>query len=59
VKSVLRQFSSGVSICRNKGTQSDIGAPFCLGNPGRGILGPFLRLCSSNTGGLEVKKFDY
>jgi len=25
VKSVLGGFSSGVSICRNKGTQSDLG----------------------------------
>jgi len=28
VKLVLREFSSGVTICRNKGTQSDLGTPF-------------------------------
>jgi len=27
VKSVLGEFSSGVSICRNTGTQSDLGSP--------------------------------
>jgi len=31
VKSVLGEFSSGVSICRNKETQSDLGAPFLPG----------------------------
>jgi len=30
MKSVLGEFSSGVSICRNKGTQSDLGPPSCL-----------------------------
>jgi len=29
VKYVLGDFSSGVSICCNKGTQSDLGPPFC------------------------------
>jgi len=33
VKSVLGEFSSGVPICRNKSTQSDLGAPFLLGLP--------------------------
>jgi len=28
VKSALGEFSSGVSVCRNKGTQSDLGTPF-------------------------------
>jgi len=31
VKSVLGEFSSGVSICRNKGTQSDLKATFLPG----------------------------
>jgi len=35
VKSVLGEFSSGLSICRNKGPQSDLGAPFYQGLPGR------------------------
>jgi len=35
VKSVLGEFSSGVSICRNKGAQSDLGAPFLSGTPRR------------------------
>jgi len=39
VKSVLGEFNSGVSICHNKGTQSDLGAPL---SPGP--RGPFLRL---------------
>ena len=33
VKSVIGEFSSGVSICRNKNTQSDLGAPFLPGAP--------------------------
>ena len=46
VKSVLGEFSSGVSICPNQRTRSDLGAPFLPGSPpGRGIGGPFLRLC--------------
>jgi len=40
VKSVLGELSFGVSVCRNKGTQSDLGVP-----PGRGVRGPFLRIC--------------
>ena len=46
VKSVLGEFSSGVSACRNKGTQSDVGAPFLPGPPpaeGYGALPPALR----------------
>jgi len=31
VKYVLGEFSSGVSICRNKDTQSDLGTPFSPG----------------------------
>jgi len=31
VKSVVGEFSSGVSICRNKSPQSDLGAPFLPG----------------------------
>ena len=45
VKSVLGQFSSAVSICRNKGTQSDLGVPFLSGSPpagGTGALPPAL-----------------
>jgi len=46
VKSVLGEFSSGVSVCRNKGTQSDLGVPFLPGSPPAGVYGgPFLRLC--------------
>jgi len=33
VKSVLGAFSSGVSICRKKGTRSDLGASFLFGVP--------------------------
>ena len=43
VKSILGEFSSAVSIFRNKGTQSNLSAPFL---PGRGVWGPFLRLCA-------------
>ena len=33
----IGEFRSGVSICSNKGTQLDLGAPFLLGAPpGRG-----------------------
>jgi len=41
------EFNSGLSICRNKGPQSDLGAPFYQGpsRPG-GTGGPFLRLCA-------------
>jgi len=45
VKSVLGEFSSGVSICRNNGTQSDFGALFLPGPPlpgGTGALPPAL-----------------
>jgi len=38
VKSVLDEFSSGVFIFRNKGTQSDLGATFLPGTP-RGLRG--------------------
>jgi len=40
VKSVLGEFSSGVSICRNKGTHSDLGAPFLPVLPAGGYGGP-------------------
>jgi len=43
VISVLGEFSSDVSICRNKGPQSDLGRPFA--RPPPGVQGPFLRLC--------------
>jgi len=33
------EFSSGVSICRNKGTQADLGAPFLPGPPPAGGYG--------------------
>jgi len=37
VKSVLGEFSFGISVCRNKGTQSDLGPPFRPGPlPGGG-----------------------
>jgi len=36
MKSVLGEFCSGISICRNKGTESDLGTPFCPGHTGRG-----------------------
>jgi len=36
VKSVLGVFSSGVSVCRNKGAQSDLGTPFHQGLGGTG-----------------------
>ena len=36
-KSLLGEFSFGVSICRNKGTQSDLGALFLSGAPDRGV----------------------
>jgi len=39
VKSVISGFSSGVSICRNKGPQSDLGAPFSPGSPQPGGTG--------------------
>jgi len=32
VKSVLGEFSSGLSICCNKGPQSDMGSPFLPGS---------------------------
>jgi len=38
VKSVLGVFSSGVSVCRNKGAQSDLGTPFHQGLGGTGAL---------------------
>ena len=43
MKSVLSEFSFGVFICRNKGTQSDLEAPFLPGSPlGRGVRGALL-----------------
>jgi len=39
VKSVLGEFSSGVSVCRNKSTQSDVGTPFLPGPPRPGGTG--------------------
>ena len=39
VKSFLGEFSSGVSVCRNKGTESDLVAPFCPGPPRPGGTG--------------------
>jgi len=44
VKSVHGEFSSGVSIWRNKRTHSDLGAPYCLCPPAWGCGGTFLRL---------------
>ena len=41
VKSVLGEFSSGVSVCRNKRTQSDFGAPLLPGSsPSQGTGSP-------------------
>jgi len=39
VQAVLGEFSSGVSVCRNKGTQSDLGAPFFPAPPRPGVTG--------------------
>jgi len=39
VKSVLGEFSSGVSVCRNNGTQSDVRAHFLPGAPRPGVTG--------------------
>jgi len=53
VKSVLGELSSGVSVCRNKGTESDLGAPFLLAPPGRGVRGtlpPALDICFDLSG---------
>jgi len=46
VKPVLGEISSGVSICRNKGTQSDLGGRFARApRPGRtGSLPPALNI---------------
>jgi len=44
VKSVLGELSSGVSICRNKGTRSDLGPPLCPPRPRWSARGAFLRL---------------
>jgi len=41
VNSVRGEFSSGVSICRNKVLGQIWGPPFCLPP----VRGPFLRLC--------------
>jgi len=49
VKSVLGEVSSGVSICRNKGTWSDLGAPFFPGIPPAGGNG-----CPSSGSGLWI-----
>ena len=43
VKSVLGEFSSGVSLCPNNAPQLDYGAPFCQA-PRLGGTGAFLRL---------------
>ena len=42
MQSVLGEFSSGVSICRNKGLDSDLEALFLLA-PGSGYGVPFPR----------------
>ena len=39
MKSVLGEFRSGVSTCRNKGSQSDLGASFLLAPPRPGDTG--------------------
>jgi len=45
LKGEIREVSSGVSTCPNKGRQSDLRPPFLTGPAGRGDwLGPFLRL---------------
>jgi len=44
VKSVIGEFSSGVSTCHNKNTQSNLGDPFLPGLPLAG--GPFLSITS-------------
>jgi len=44
VKSVLGEFGSGVSICCNKGTQSDLGSPIYSEPTPAGSTEPFLRL---------------
>jgi len=50
VKSVLGEFSSGISIRRNKGAQSDLGAPFCPGLPRpEGTGGPSSGSATSTT----------
>jgi len=46
--SVLNEFSSGVSICRNKGIQSDLGAPFCPGPLCPGVRGALLPALSKS-----------
>jgi len=56
VKSVLGEFSSGVSICHNKSTQSDLGSLPAQGPPGRGNGRTFLRLCSYDSGD-EQKRY--
>jgi len=44
VKSVLGEFSSSVSICRNQRTWSDLGTPFLPSGQGvRGALPPALK----------------
>jgi len=48
VKSVLGEFSCGVSICPNKGPHSDLGTPFYQGSPVGCCGGLFLRLCAQD-----------
>jgi len=38
-KSVLGEFGFGVSVCCNKGTQTDLGSLFARLPPGRGLRG--------------------
>jgi len=52
VKSVLGEFSSGISICRNQRTRSDLGASFFSGPPrpgGTGALPPALSVSHRST----------
>ena len=44
MKLVLGDFSSGVCICRNKRTRSDLRAPFFPGSPGRGVWGALVEV---------------
>jgi len=54
VKSVLGEFSSGVSICRNKSTQSDLGAPFFPAPPRPGDTGGPSSGSGSKTPKIEI-----
>jgi len=55
VKSVLGEFSFGVSICRNKGTQSDLGAPFYPPSPRLGVLNALAR--GSRTSPVRITRY--